>query len=515
MPPPPPPSSPTTPTRSASAVSFQDISAPQDTSTFIDSRASDEEEESFGGADDSFASFDARNDTMALLAEDDGWGGRASMIGAVPGHVTSLEAIANTYSPDFLDRLVDTQATRAPDFLDRLVDTLVGTPNFSKDMESSFAEFDENNLTAYSGNAALDDTAYTDANADTSTETATTGTNNDAPEALRFRKIVGAGNVPYDDNCEEEEEKVSTVAASLKRFSESLPPSISSKKSDGTNDIATKNARSYLVEAGEDIIIHNEIGSASCSSTGDAVPSFTTKESAPPQTVGLHTATPPRKPETPSCDAPLTNSRAIQELISNKAPNPPPPSTSPALAALAPTNSNRTPTDAAIISSVEKLLNEIYGPPRTEFGEQSSLIRAQLIVEKYNSRPNALLRVLEKKAAAKAEVSASEITSGHEVNCAPSTPQDGFESQTTRFGTPKASNTRGMSFARRLRSFGRTASKLRSRSIRYNIDHGDNFSTPKKPHRKKQTATTPDTIDANDSDETSFDPLSNIGLHAN
>ena len=495
MPPPPPPSSATAPTRSASAVSFQASSASQDASTSIDTRASDEEEEDFGGADDTFASFDARNNTMALLAEDDGIHDGCCV-------VASLEATANTYSPDVLDRLVD---------------TLVGTctPNFAKDMERSFAEFDEKTLMAYSGNAVLDDTANTDANADTSTETANTSTNNDAPEALRFRKIVGAGNVPYDDNCEEEEEKVSTVAASLKRFSESLPPSISSKKSDGTNDIATKNARSYLVEAGEDIIIHNEIGSASCSSTGDAVPSFTTKESAPPQTVGLHTATPPHKPETPSCDAPLTNSRAIQELISNKAPNPPPPSTSPALAALAPTNSNRTPTDAAIISSVEKLLNEIYGPPRTEFGEQSSLIRAQLIVEKYNSRPNALLRVLEKKAAAKAEVSASEITSGHEVNCAPSTPQDGFESQTTRFGTPKASNTRGMSFARRLRSFGRTASKLRSRSIRYNIDHGDNFSTPKKPHRKKQTATTPDTIDANDSDETSFDPLSNIGLHAN
>ena len=507
MPPPPPPSSATAPTRSASAVSFQASLAPQDTSTSIDTRASDEEEEDFGGADDTFASFDARNNTLALLAEDDWFGGRASMFGAVSGHVASLEATANTYSPDFLDRLVD---------------TLVGTPNFAKDMERSFAEFDEKNLTAYSGNAVLDDTAYTanadantDANADTSTETANTSTNNDAPEALRFRKIVGASNVPYDDDCEKEKEKISNVA--VRRFSKSLPLSISSKKSDGTNDTATKNVRSYLVEAGEDILIHNVTGSVSCSSTGDAVPSFTTKEGAPPQSV--HTATPPRKPGTPTCDAPLNISRAIQEStdIPNKAPSPPPPSTSPALVALALTNSNRTPTDAAIVSSVEKLLNEIYGPPRTEFGEQSSLIRAQLIVEKYNSRPAALLRVLEKKsekkAAAKAEVSASEITSGHEVNCTPSTPQDGDESQTT--GTPKASNTRGVSFTSRLRSFGRTASKLRSRSIRSNIDHGDNFSTPKKSHRKKQTTTTPDTIDENDSDETSFDPLSNIGLHAN
>ena len=572
-PPPPPPSSATAPTRSASAVSFQASSAPQDTSTFIDTRASDEEEEDFGGADDSFASFDARNSTMALLAEDDWFGGRASMFGAVSGHVASLEATANTYSPDFLDRLVD---------------TLVGTPNFAKDMESSFAEFDENNPTAYSGNAALDDTAYTantDVNADTSTETANTSTNNYAPKALRFRKIVGASNVsydddceeekenvsnvaaslrriskslplsisskksdgtnetatknarsylveagddilihnesvPYDDDCEEEEEKekVSNVAASLRRISKSLPLSISSKKSDGANDTVTKNARSYLVEAGDDILIHNETGSVSCSSTGDhAVPSFTTKEGVPPQSV--HTTTPPRKPGTPTCDAPLNNSRAIQEStdIPNKAPSPPPPSTSPALVALALTNSNSTPTDAAIVSSVEKLLNEIYGPPHTEFGEQSSFIRARLIVEKYNSRPAALLRVLEKKsekkAAAKAEVSASEITSGHEVNCTPSTPQDGDESQTT--GTPKASNTRGMSFTSRLRSFGRTASKLRSRSIRSGIDHGDKFSTPKKAHRKKQTITTPDTIDENDSDETSFDPLSNIGLHAN
>ena len=505
-PPPPPPSSATAPTRSASAVSFQASSAPQDTSTFIDTRASDEEEEDFGGADDSFASFDARNSTMALLAEDDWFGGRASMFGAVSGHVASLEATANTYSPDFLDRLVD---------------TLVGTPNFAKDMESSFAEFGENNLTAYSGNAALDDTAYTantDVNADTSTETANTSTNNYAPKALRFRKIVGASNVSYDDDCEEEKENVSNVAASLRRISKSLPLSISSKKSDGANDTVTKNARSYLVEAGDDILIHNETGSVSCSSTGDhAVPSFTTKEGVPPQSV--HTTTPPRKPGTPTCDAPLNNSRAIQEStdIPNKAPSPPPPSTSPALVALALTNSNSTPTDAAIVSSVEKLLNEIYGPPHTEFGEQSSFIRARLIVEKYNSRPAALLRVLEKKsekkAAAKAEVSASEITSGHEVNCTPSTPQDGDESQTT--GTPKASNTRGMSFTSRLRSFGRTASKLRSRSIRSGIDHGDKFSTPKKAHRKKQTITTPDTIDENDSDETSFDPLSNIGLHAN
>ena len=55
-------------------------------------------------------------------------------------------------------------------------------------------------------------------------------------------------------------------------------------------------------------------------------------------------------------------------------------------------------------------------------------------------------------------------------------------------------------------------------SIRSNIDHGDNFSTPKKAHRKKQTATTPDTVDENDysdENETSFDPLSNIGLNAN
>jgi hypothetical protein len=391
--------------------------------------------------------------------------------------------------------------------LDRLVDTLVGTPNCAKELESSFAECDE---TLYSGNAALDDTAYTaytaytDANADTSTETA----NNDAPEALRFSKIVGASNVPYDDDCEEGKEKVSNVAANLQRFSKSLPLSISSKKSDGTNDIATKNARSYLVEAGEDILIHNETGSVSCSSTLDAAPPLT--ESVPPQTV--QTATPPSKPGTPSCDAPLNNSRAIQEPIPNEAPNPPHPSTATALAALAPTNSNRIPIDPAIVSSVEKLLNEIYGPPRTEFGEQSSLIRAQLIVEKYNSRPDALLRVLEKKAAAKAEVSASEITPAQELNSTPSTPQDGDESQTTGTPkcTPKASNTRSMSFTRRLRSFGRTASKLRSRSIRSNIDHGDNFSTPKKSLRKKQTATTPDTVDENDysdENETSFDPL--------
>ena len=168
MPPPPPPSSATAPTRSASAVSFQASSAPQDTSTSIDTRASDEEEEDFGGADDTFASFDARNNTLALLAEDDWFGGRASMFGAVSGHVASLEATANTYSPDFLDRLVD---------------TLVGTPNFAKDMERSFAEFDEKNLTAYSGNAVLDDTAYT-ANADANTNNINNNTDNtDVEEA--------------------------------------------------------------------------------------------------------------------------------------------------------------------------------------------------------------------------------------------------------------------------------------------------------------------------------------------
>ena len=262
MPLPPPPLSATAPTRSASAVSFQASSAPQDTSTSIDTRASDEKEEDFWGADDTFASFDARNNTMALLAEDDWFGGRASMFGAVSGHVASLEATANTYSPDFLDRLVD---------------TLVGTctPNFAKDMERSFAEFDEKNLMAYSGNAVLDDTANTDANADTSTETANTSTNNDAPEPLRFRKVAGAGNVPYDDVCEEkeEEEKVSNVV--VRRFFKCLPFSISSKKSDGTNDTATKNVRWNLVKAREDILIHNETGPVSCSSTSGSSLSHT------------------------------------------------------------------------------------------------------------------------------------------------------------------------------------------------------------------------------------------------
>ena len=257
MPPPPPPSSATAPTRSASAVSFQASSASQDASTSIDTRASDEEEEDFGGADDTFASFDARNNTMALLAEDDGIHDGCCV-------VASLEATANTYSPDVLDRLVD---------------TLVGTctPNFAKDMERSFAEFDEKTLMAYSGNAVLDDTANTDANADTSTETANTSTNNDAPEALRFRKIAEAGSFPYDDVCEEkeeeEEENISNVA--VRRFFKCLPFSISSKKSDGTNDTATKNVRSNLVKAGEDILIHNETGPVSCGSTNGSSLSHT------------------------------------------------------------------------------------------------------------------------------------------------------------------------------------------------------------------------------------------------
>ena len=569
----------------SSAPSEQDVSTSIDTTTTRESG-----EASFGASDASFADFDALNDTMALLAEHEGGSGVPSVFAnstrrsSNSGHIaTRLEATAATYSPDFLDRVVD---------------TLVGAPQFFAEMESSFAECDEKDLTMgdsymYSNNnnnnshnvTTLDDTETTNFDADATQnesanrstfvdDTNTTGmatvatpltrtSANVARKASRFTKVVGARNVPCDADASasafyDDEDSASgtpnAAARVLRRFSTSLSLSTKAKttKRSDVGDIATnsttasrgreaepeacelKSTRSYLVEAGDDVLIHEDttltsVVSSTTTQQGISDEGFPTSASA--ESVNLMSTSPQKS----TCTAAPPTTKEVDQSTATGACAP----FSPELAALAPANPKNTLAGAIIVSHVEELLNEIYGPPRTEFGEQSSLVRAQLIVDKYRTRPKDLIRVLEKKAAAKkaaeAEASASKNVSdlgATNKNIPPAKSEkaklDGATNQATSIQPPQAKSTTAgsASLTRRLRSFGRSAStKLRTRSrsvdrfrrLRSNtFDDSENYSTPEKARGKDLVHTsTPDTVDNDYSDENdcSFSPLSHIGLH--
>ena len=557
----------------------------QDVSTSIDTAGTRESgEASFSASDASFAGFDALNDTMALLAEHEGGSGVPSVFAnsarrsSNSGHIaTRLEATAATYSPDFLDRVVD---------------TLVGAPQFFAEMESSFAECDEKDLTMgdcymYSNNqnvTTLDDTETTNFDADaTQNDSAnstfvddmnTTGmatvatplcrmSANVARKASRFTKVVGAWNVPCDagasafyDDDDTASGTPNAAARVLRRFSTSLSLSTKAKttKRSDVGDIAInstasrgreaepeacelKSTRSYLVEAGDDVLIHEDTTttasfvSSTTTQQGISDEGFTTTGTASVESVNLMSTSPQKS----TCTAapPITKEIDQSTATGTCAPF------SPELAAIAPANPKNTLAGAIIVSHVEELLNEIYGPPRTEFGEQSSLVRAQLIVDKYRTRPKDLIRVLEKKAAAKkaaeAEASASKNVSdlGATNKNIPSAKSekaklDGATNQAPSIQLPQAKPTRtgSASLTRRLRSFGRSAStKLRTRSRSVDrfrrlssntFDDSENYSTPEKARGKDSVHTsTPDTVDNDYSDENdcSFNPLSHIGLH--
>ena len=579
------------PVAAAAAAPVSSAPPEQDVSTSIDTTGTRESgEASFGASDASFADFDALNDTMALLAEHEGGSGVPSVFAnsarrsSNSGHIsTRLEATAATYSPDFLDRVVD---------------TLVGAPQFFAEMESSFAECDEKDLTMgdsymYSNShnvTTLDDTETTNFDADaTQNESANSSTfvddmnttgmatvatpltrtstsANVARKASRFTKVVGARNVPcdadasanasafYDDDDDTASGTPNAAARVLRRFSTSLSLSTKAKttKRSDVEDIATnstasrgreaepeacelKSTRSYLVEAGDDVLIHEDTATTASFVSGTTTQQGISNEgfptSASVESINL-TSTSPQK-STCTAAPPITKAADQSPAAGTTPPF------SPELAALAPANQKNTLAGAIIVSHVEELLNEIYGPPRTEFGEQSSLVRAQLIVDKYRTRPKDLIRVLEKKAAAKkaaeAEASASKNVSdlGATNKNIPSAKfekakLDGATNQAPFIQLPQAkSNTAGSaSLSRRLRSFGRSAStKLRTRSrsvdrfrrLRSNtFDDSENYSTPEKARGKDLVHTsTPDTVDNDYSDENdcSFSPLSHIGLH--
>lgn len=571
----------------------------QDVSTSIDTTSHTTRESgggSFSASDASFADFDALNDTMALLAEHEGGGsGVPSVFASTRSSMPTCTRNSGQGGRHIATRLEATAATYSPDFLDRVVDTLVGAPKFFAGMDSSFAECDEKDLTmgdSYNNNnvTTLDDTESTnfDADATVDVDTAqndsasrisstfvddmnTTGmatvatpltrsSANVARKAPRFTKVVGASNVPcdasayglYEDDDDTCTGTPNVAARVLRRFSTSLSLSSKTKRSDGS-DITTnvssttskggredleacelKSTRSYLVEAGDEILLHEDTCMMSVVSTNtnaqqgmgdEGFPTPASAESALMNSSCIHRATAAKKnataaPPTKVPDQPTTTGTTPF---------------SPELAALAPANPKTTLAGAIIVSRVEELLNEIYGPPRTEFGEQSSLIRAQLIVDKYRTRPKDLIRVLEKKAAAKAaeaeaEASASKIVSdlGGNKNIPSAKGEkaklDGGTNQASYPQSQTKAATGGASLTRRLRTFGRsTSTKLRTRSrsmdrfrrFRSNtFDDSENYSTPEKP-RGKHSVRTPDTVDNDSSDEndSSFSPLSHIGLH--
>lgn len=584
----------------------------QDISTSIDSTSTRESgEASFSASDGSFAYFDALNDTMALLAEHEGGSEVPSVFAASTVTRTSTSGQGGHIATR--RRLEATAATYSPDFLDRVVDTLVGAPKFFAEMESSFAECDEKDLTMgdsymYNNNnvTTLDDTdtetTYFDADVDATqnesanstfvddmnttgmatvatplNRTSTSTSANVARRASRFTKVVGASNVPcgasasaYDD----EDTASSTPNAAtrvLRRFSTSLSLSTKTKRSDG-REIATnvsstasrrreaeleacelKSTRSYLVEAGDEILLHEDTTMTSVVSNNTNGQQGIRDEGFPTTSVSAESA--PMKSSSPLCTSSALSSsdssfhtcrattakentiaapptKAADQSTTTATGTSPP--FSPEIAALAPANPKNTLAGAIIVSHVEELLNQIYGPPRTEFGEQSSLVRAQLIVDKYRTRPKDLIRVLEKKAAAKAaeaEASASKIVSdlGGTNNIQSAKDEkaklDGETSQATSFHPPQTKTITGGAFlTRRLRSFGRSAStklRTRSRSVdrfrrlrSHTFDDSENYSTPEKA-RGKHSVHTPDTVDDDCSDEndSSFSPLSNIGLH--
>ena len=576
------------PVAAAAAAPVSSAPSEQDVSTSIDTTSTRESgEASFSASDASFADFDGLNDTMALLAEHEGGSGVPSVFANSAsrrnsGHMaTRLEATAATYSPDFLDRVVD---------------TLVGAPQFFAEMESSFAECDEKDLTmgesymySNSNNATtLDDTETANFDADatvdaTQNESAnstfvddmnTTGmatvatpltrtSANFARKASRFTKVVGARNVPCDADASafyDDEDTASgtpnAAARVLRRFSTSLSLSTkakTTKRSDvGDIDINStasrgreaepdacelQSTRSYLVEAGDDVRIHEDTAttaslvSSTTTQQGIGDEGFTTTGTAGVESANLMSTSPQKS----TCTAAPPTTKEIDQSTATCTCAP----FSPELAALAPANPKNTLAGAIIVSHVEELLNEIYGPPRTEFGEQSSLVRAQLIVDKYRTRPRDLIRVLKKKAAAKkaAEASASKNVSdlGANNKNIPSDKDkdgkaklDGATHQAASIHPPQAkpTTTGSASLTRRLRSFGRSAStKLRTRSrsvdrfrrLRSNtFDDSEHYSTPEKARGKHSVHTsTPDTVDNDYSDEndSSFSPLSNIGLH--
>lgn len=473
-------------------------------------RESDEGSVRTSAEDDSFASFDARNSTMALLAQHDG---NEVSSASVPGHIAKLEATAATYNPDFLDRLVD---------------ALIGAPTFAKDMESSFAEREEDkDLSLYGthiNDVTLDDTVNADTNGSDK------ATNNDT--VPRFTKNVGASNVPSEASAYVEETSAPNIAASvLQRISTSLSLfTTSTKRSDvsgiatsinttskGKEDVKTcevKGARSYpIVEGGLEVLIHNKTGSKE--SIGDVG----SAKSDPLETLRPRKLTVSSSSISPSHG--VSSSDANEEAAVTKAPGQPIVTPfSPELAALAPANPKPTVARTIIISRVEELLNDIYGPPRIQFGEQCSLIRAQLIADKYRSRPNDLIRVLEKKKkqkkAAKAQEALASKIASEEVSNIP-TPRN--EKQAS-INSSKATNA---PLTIRLKSFRRSSSKLRTRGrslerARNRSDDSESYSTPEKA-LGNHFAGTPDTastfIEDNDyfnENESSFDALSNIGL---